>query len=362
MAYRNTSGFSDNINQSQSGRLTVAVAIVIILLLFILGLRLTLPQLVKNYLNQSLAQMGDYRGHINDVDIALWRGAYSLNELKIVKKDVESVPFFESSAIDLSIKWSALLKGRVVAVVELIAPELHFVDASNDSQQTGTGNDWRETLKQLLPIRIDELLIHQGEIHFHNFNSKPSVHLVLTELNGQFNNITNKAADSKSNYADFELTGFILENARASAEGNLNPLGEFRDFDMKLRVADIDLTKMNDLAEAYGNFSIESGQGEFIMDLKAKDGMLEGYSKPLFDKVEILDVSEDIEKGVLSVAWESLVATLGQIFRNQPEDRIGAQIQITGNLNQENISTWQAFISILRNAFVDAYEAEFREE
>lgn len=358
MAYRNFSHFSGN----QSGRIKTTILIAITLLLFLAGLRLALPDLVKDYLNQHLAQMGDYRGQINDVDIALWRGAYSLNEMKIVKVDEYSVPFFESRAIDFSINWSALLKGKVVAEVELDAPELHFVDASNETKQTGAGNDWRDTLQQLIPIRIDELLIHHGEIHFHNFDSNPPVHLVLTELDGQFSNITNKNTDANSNYANFKLTSLILGNARASAEGSLNPLGQFRNFEIKLRVADIDLTKINDLAEAYGNFSFESGQGEFVMDLEANNGTLEGYAKPLFDDVEILDVSEDSEKGVLNVAWESLVAALGQIFRNQPKDRIAAQIQINGSLDRENISSWQAFISILHNAFVDAYEAEFREE
>lgn len=44
------------------------------LLLLLLALHLALPYLVRDYLNGKLADMGDYRGHIADVDLALWRG------------------------------------------------------------------------------------------------------------------------------------------------------------------------------------------------------------------------------------------------------------------------------------------------
>jgi hypothetical protein len=41
----------------------------------LLALHFALPVLVRDYLNDKLADMGDYRGHITDVDLAWWRGA-----------------------------------------------------------------------------------------------------------------------------------------------------------------------------------------------------------------------------------------------------------------------------------------------
>ena len=55
------------------------------LLLLLLALHLALPYLVRDYLNGKLADMGDYRGHIADVDLALWRGAYRIDGLSIVR-------------------------------------------------------------------------------------------------------------------------------------------------------------------------------------------------------------------------------------------------------------------------------------
>lgn len=93
--------------------------------------------------------MGEYQGHIADVDIALWRGAYVIHELNIVKTSEKvPVPFFEARSIDLSISWRALWAGQVVADVEFSRPELHFVDGKNSQSQSGSGTDWQAALQQ----------------------------------------------------------------------------------------------------------------------------------------------------------------------------------------------------------------------
>jgi len=340
----------------------VAITLVLIIAAAI-GLRLALPSLVKNYLNETLADMGDYQGHIADVDIALWRGAYVLRDMEVVKiNKAVPVPFFEADNIDLSISWYALFRGAVVAEVGFVDAQLHFVDGDEKESQSGAGTDWRAALQQLVPIRIDRLDIHNGTLHFHNFGSDPEVHLVLTELQGGFTNISNADRSENAVHAGFHLEGMMLETAHATLEGNLDPLGDFHDFVIDLKITDIELHRINDLTEAYGNFDFEDGRGDFIMELEAEDAQLTGYAKPLLDNVVVLDLEKDFEKGVLSGAWEALVGGLGRIFRNQPKERIASQIEIRGSLDQQDISAWQAFTSILRNAFGEAYEARFGRE
>lgn len=346
----------------QAKRYLMAVAIVVVLLV---GLRLALPGLVKNYVNGQLASMGDYSGRVDDVDIALWRGAYSLHDVEIVNVANEApVPFFAASTVDLSVSWLALLDFAIVADVVFTDANLHFVDSDSDSDsdQDGSGTDWRQTLQDLVSIRINELDIENGALHFHNFESEPPVDLSLTELNGSFTNLSNADRSDASVSAGIDLEGLLFEHAPMSIAGNLDPLGDFHDFDIALRITAVELQQINDFTEAYGNFDFESGQGDLVMELTAVDGELDGYARPLLDNVSILNLDEDLEDGVLSAAWEALVGGLGRIFRNQPEDRIASQIEIQGTLEQQDISAWQAFVSILRNAFVEAYQAQFGRE
>lgn len=340
----------------------IVIALVVVAM-GLIALRLALPGLVKDYLNDQLADMGDYRGHVTDVDIALWRSAYALRDLQVVKVNgAVPVPFFEADIIKLSISWRALLKGAVVAEVDFVNAELHFVDGDEQDSQSGAGTDWRNALQQLVPIRIDRLDIHNGTLHFHNFKSDPNVHLVLTELEGGFTNLSNVDRSENAVHAAFNLEGLVLDSASATLQGNLDPLGDFRNFVINLKVTDIELQHINDLTEAYANFNFESGTGDFIMELEAADGELTGYAKPLLNNVVIFDLEKDLERGVFSAAWEAAIGVLGRIFRNQPKDRIASQIEIRGNLDQQEISAWQAFTSVLHNAFVEAYEARFGRE
>lgn len=333
---------------------------VLLLIALLIALRVALPHLVKDFLNDRMADMGAYRGHVADVDIALWRGAYALHDLDIVKIDEEvPVPFFTAETVDLSVSWHALWRGAIVAEVAFFSPSLNFVDGEADDQD-GSGTDWRQALQDITAITIDELRIHNGALNFHNFQSEPQVNLHLTELEGSFTNLSNVDRRETAIYAHFTMQGRLMQTARASVSGNLDPLGDFRDFIIALRVTDIQLTEINDLTEAYGNFDFESGHGDFVMELEAEDGMLRGYARPVLDNVAILDLASDSENGFLNVIWQSLVATMGQIFRNQPADRIAADIDISGDLDQQEVSAWQTFRSLVRNAFVEAYEAQFR--
>src|SRR4249919_1011031 len=77
----------------------------IVLLLVIV--RLVMPYFVLKYVNKTLAKSKTYPGHVQDIDIALFRGAYVINDIRIDKRDtitgnVDTIPFFLSKAIDLS--------------------------------------------------------------------------------------------------------------------------------------------------------------------------------------------------------------------------------------------------------------------
>nr|WP_298521884.1 DUF748 domain-containing protein [uncultured Halomonas sp.] len=345
-------------------RFTWPLVAIVVLVVALVALRAALPGLVRDYLNEQLAAMGDYRGHIDDVDIHLWRGAYGINGLNIVKTSGEvPVPFVSIDSTDLSVSWSALWKGRIVAEIAVFKPVLNFVDApQEENSQSGEGADWQKTVQDLLPIELNHITINKGRVHFRNFSSQPPVDLEISEIDATITNLSNADRREGAKVADVDVQGLLLNQAATELRASLDPLGDMQDFSMKLRVREADLTRFNELTQAYGNFDFQSGSGDFVMELDAKDGQLQGYAKPLLNNVDILDLEEDAEKGVLNAAWESLVAGAGWVFRNKSKDRLATQIDISGNLKQQDISGWQAFVSVLRNAFVDAYQANFGRE
>src|SRR5690554_4417144 len=171
-------------------RYSYTLIILVLLIVILIILRAQLPSIVKDYLNSKLADMGDYQGEIADVDIHLWRGAYSVDQLHITKKDQPSVAFFQADTVNTSISWAALFKGKIVADVDLIQAQIHLVDDGTQDKPT-VESTWRQTVQDILPVQIDRLTIDNGEIHFHNFNSDPQVHLVFYQLNGEVTNLSN---------------------------------------------------------------------------------------------------------------------------------------------------------------------------
>ena len=182
------------------------------------------------------------------------------------------------------------------------------------------------------------------------------------QLNGEITNLSNADRSEGLQYANFDVQGRLLDNADATLNGRLDPLGDFYNFELKLKITGIDLTKLNDVSEAYGNFNFKSGNGDFVMELQAEQAQLTGYAKPVLDNVEIFDLEEDLQEGVFSAAWQAIVGAFGTIFRNDPKDRIATEVEIRGNLDDPDVSAWEAFLAIVQNAFVEAFESDFGRE
>lgn len=250
------------------------------LVVLLVALHFALPYLVRDYLNDRLANMGAYRGEIADVDLALWRGAYKINGLKIVKVEGKvPVPFVNAPLIDLSVSWHSLWYDHaVVAEVKFVKPEVNFVDggANKKNSQTGEGTDWRAQLGKLLPITLNEVKIDDGKITFRNFNSKPPVNLNATKVDLNIYNLTNVVDSKGKRDARFDGKALLLGHAPLETTATFDPLSNFEDFEFRMRARDIQLKRMNDFASAYGKFDFNAGHGDVVIEAQAKKSQIDG--------------------------------------------------------------------------------------
>ncbi|ANY88829.1 MULTISPECIES: DUF748 domain-containing protein [Pseudomonas] len=337
------------------------------LVALLLALHLALPYLVRTYLNDRLADMGDYRGQIADVDLAWWRGAYQINDLKIVKTTGKvPVPFLDAPLIDLSVSWRSLWYDHaVVAEVLFVHPELNFVDGGNkQNSQTGQGTDWRQQLEKLLPITLNEVRIENGILTFRNFNSKPPVDLKATQLQANIRNLTNVRDEKGRRDANFDGTARLLGDARVESRATFDPFSDFDDFEFRLRATDIQLRRLNDFASAYGKFDFNAGHGDLVIEAQADKGRLHGYIKPLLRDVDVFNWQQDVEdkdKGLFRSIWEALVGASETVLKNQPKNQFATRVELRGSVHQRNISAFEAFLQILRNGFIQAFNARYEQ-
>lgn len=333
--------------------------------LFLVGAHLVLPYVVRNFLNDKMADMGDYRGQVEDVDLAWWRGAYSVNGLHIEKKaEPVQAPLFTASSIDIGVSWRTLWRERaLVGEVIFHEPHLNFIDDDEpDEDQTGGGLNWREQVNELVPFTLNEVRVNDGQLSFRNFDADPPVHVYANDINASLYNLTNSAKEEQSRVARFEGTAKFFNQAPIEATARFDPFTDWEDFDVSLRVTGLQLTKLNDFSNAYGKFDFEAGTGDLVMEVQARNSQLDGYIKPLLRNVQVFSIEQDIkneDKGFFRGIWEAVVGVSENVLKNQSKDQFATRVELSGSTKNTEVSPFQAVLAVLRNGFVEAFSARF---
>ena len=334
---------------------------IILLVLVVLGGvgRALLPWAVRNYVNRTLDRNPLYAGNIGNVEIHLWRGAYSIHDVRISKTTGNvPVPFFAAPRVDFAIQWDALLHRRVVGQVRMYEPEMNFVDASSEGgDQTGAGAPWLQIIRDLFPFKINRAEVKNGSIHFRAYKGEAPVDVYLSQVNAAIDNLTNIGDEINPLVATVQAAGLAMDHARFEYKMTLDPFSYRPSFHLAVRLIGLDVTRINDLAVTYGKFDFKRGWFDFVLEADAKEGQITGYAKPLFRDLKIFSLTEDLqEDNVFRFFWQALVGLATTVLKNQPRDQFGTLIPFSGDLSgATNTDILSTVANVLRNAFVRAY-------
>ena len=338
---------------TRRNRVLLVLAIVVVVAVLV---RAALPLVVRDYMNRKLASLDAYQGSVADVDIALWRGAYVLDGLKIVKREgTHQTPFFSANRIDLSVEWRSLFKGSVVAEAKFLQPQINLVQSKSDrEEQLGKEVNWGDQLKELVPIRLNTVTVQDGTVTFRTPGIQTGDALVAHHVNGTVSNLTNVVEKNKETFANFNVTANELQGGSAKVNGSVNPLAPSPTFDVNLAVEKVQLPQVNPWLRQYLKADAASGDFELYMEVAAADGKFKGYAKPLMQNVEMHGL-EDENKPLLKKMWEGLVDFGAKIFENDQKEQVAARVPFSGALQNPKAGIMEAVISVLQNAFVGAF-------
>lgn len=331
--------------------LTVAIVAVILI-----AVRAALPYAVKDYVNRTLAGLEAYNGSVEDVDLALWRGAYGIDHIRIVKRDAnQELPFFDADRVDLSVQWRSLLRGSLVSEVIFTRPVLNFVQEKSDAQsQTGKEEDWQAQLEELFPFKFNTVEVREGTITFTAPGIKTKDAITAERVHAMITNLTNVEDEHDETFADFALEGAVLGDAPAKVNGSVDPLAKQPTFDVNLEMKQVALPKVNPWLREYIKADAESGDFELYMEIAAADGKFKGYAKPILKNVDITSSAEK-EDNPLRKLWEGIVEFAANVLENDEEEQVAARVPFTGTIENPEASVWPTIVSVLRNAFVSAF-------
>ncbi len=340
-------------------RMTRARKIVFVLsgiAILLLAARVALPSVVKRVVNRQLMALGAYDGHVGDVDIHLWRGAYSLDDIEIVKTGASRpVPFFRAQRIDLSIEWKSLWRGSLVSEAAFRGPEVNLVRGKSEADsQLGKEENWNARLEELFPFRFNTVTVSDGTVRFLAPGIRTQDAITANHVTGAVTNLTNVLDAGKRTFADFNIEADVLHGAPARINGSVDAFAAQPTFDVNMEVKEVSLPEVNPWLRQYIQADAEAGKFELYLELAAADGKFAGYAKPILEDVDLYRSGEP-EENPLKRVWEGFLDFAANVLENREADQIAARIPFSGTLKDPDTSLFATIASVLHNAFVSAF-------
>jgi hypothetical protein len=334
----------------------IKILVVIIILLAIV--RIALPHVLLYYANKSLSNMKGYHGHIEDIDLALYRGAYKIDSIYLNKVDSVSkneTPFFSSDHIDLSIEWKAIFHGSIVGELVFESPTLIFTkEKVEPSTLEKDSADFKDLLKGFMPLQVNRFEINQGMIRYADQGSTPPVDIAMTNVHVLAQNLRNSYDSTVLLPAKVNATASVYGGV-LNFNMKLNPLADQATFDLNTELTDTNLIELNEFFQAYAKVDVNNGVFGMYAEAAAKDGKFTGYVKPIIKDLDILG-KEDRDDNIFRKMWEGFVGAVGQVFKNQSKDQVATKVSFQGDFDNPNTDVLSAVFNVLRNAFIQALQ------
>lgn len=338
-----------------------------ILCLLILG-RILLPYFLEKYVNDVLSDIPGYTGYVEDIDVALYRGAYTIEGLHLDKVNADvSTPFLFFPKSDISIEWRALFKGRIVSEIILQNPEVNYIYEDQKKKSPGKNPevaDWQKALMDLVPIEINHFQAINGKFSYISFSEDPNIDLVMDHINliaANLRNVENREAALPSSV---NATAVSFGGGSVTLNGGIDVMKRIPDLDLNFSLKKADVTALNETLLKFAGIDFARGTFELYAEAAISDGYIKGYIKPMFIDTELIGEEDN---GFFEKVWEGFVGVFKFLFKNQGTDTLATRTPFEGDLNKIDTEIFKTIINMFKNAWFDAFspavekDIEFRD-
>jgi Domain of Unknown Function (DUF748) len=207
----------------------------------------------------------------------------------------------------------------------------------------------KETNRRAVNITVEELDIKRSILTFDDQNRNPPFKLFISDTDLKIRHLGNHQTQGP---AQLTLNGKFMGSGATHINGTFLAAGEGPEFNLNIAIENTDMTSLNPLLRAYGRFDVAQGRFTLYSQIGVKNGNINGYVKPMFSDLVVYEYQKDKNKGMIDQAKHMLLDTAGHVFKNRETQKVATQVSISGTLKNTNVSTWDAFVEIVENAFV----------
>ena len=316
------------------------------------------PYFVRDYINNAFTNLPDYTGRVEWVRIHPITCSIDVYDFHIDKKS-QNVPvhYFYSPRWNVSLQWTEILHGVERASVKIYNPRVNLVNGPDSGQsQTGISGVWIDAIKALIPWRINELQIHNGDVHFLDFHADPQVDLELSNLEIAAENMSNSKKLKVPLPATVKITANPLLTGSFEMDMAINFDEKFATFTQTFQMEHVPAVGANSALQKYLKVRVKSGEIGLYSELSGDKGAYSGYVKPFFKNLEFEPKPSD--EGNLGAVWSGVLNTVKGIFEN--DDKVVAtQTPISGRIDDPHINAIAAITGVLWNAWIESLKPGF---
>jgi hypothetical protein len=268
--------------------------------------------------------------------------------------------------MSISLLWSALFKGELVAELTLTKPTICLYDRPQDKVFEDPAitdeKTWLGLANNLTPFSINKLTVENGTFVMDALSKLKRSEFKLSNIQLLITNIAN--IKGQNTVATAKMTGDIQNQAKLSLTGTFDPNTVKPSFDLNLEMAKLPVSYIDALMQFYAPFDFEAGEIDMASEIKSVQGQVTGYMKLGIYHLEIFSWHEDVvedDTNPIEIGIEMLGGMLATLFENDNKELVATSVSIEGNIDSPDVSAWQAFVGILRNAFIEAYSLKIEE-
>jgi hypothetical protein len=334
------------------------IVTLVIVAVVLLAARIALPFVLESAVNRRLQWIPGYTGHVEDVSVHLWRGAYSMHAFEISRENGRlREPFIYARDIDFSLAWRELLRGKVVSDIKIAVGQLTFVAGPDEAQsQTDVDKRWQDVIEALFPIDITHLEITDGLLRYINTTQEPTVDLFVTHMHATATGLRNRSRseDSDEFPAQIVVEGESLGGGRLRITLDAEPLAAEPHFHLGLTLDSVNLPTLNRSLKAYANVDVSRGTFRVAGEMAANDGGFRGYVKPFFENLDFSSLPNE-DESIGRKIWEAIVALTNEVVKNKPRDQLATRIPFEGRFGDPEFGLLATFGNLLRHGFIQAF-------
>jgi hypothetical protein len=282
-----------------------------------------------------------------------------------------ALPFFEVERARFGLYWKELIRGHVVATVDLLAPRLSMVEEKGRRREQSAKDTPKVAFRfeDLAPFTIDRAQVKDGEILWLDAEErkekqaenrrkgggdkkKPETtpQLWVHGIEGTLENFATRKALSKNEPTVLAARGTLQKTGKVSLFVTADPLAKQLTFAGQARLEGLQLAELGSLLAPKLGVTPEKGELDLSLRFKAVDGALTGGLRPI-----LKDASTKQAEPGLGSKLKSLLADASlKIFSDDVpgRDAVATTIPIQGSVDDPGLQLVPTVLGIVRNAFV----------